>query len=100
MVALMLLSLFDYNFDIPCFFKKYLGIECPWCGTQRALHLLLQGNVVDSFLMFPALIPLIVLFIFLVAHLFFKFRNGSRILLSLFIICVVLIVVNYLLKMS
>lgn len=95
---MLLTRLVDYNFDIPCWFKKYLGIECPWCGSQRALRLLLQGDIWESIKMFPALIPLILLFAFLGAHLVFKFKNGTKILVSLFVFCVVLIVVNYLLK--
>ncbi len=93
-----MLRFLSYNFDIPCWFKKYLGIECPWCGSQRALRLLLQGEFWESIKMFPALIPLILLFTFLALHLIFKFKRGTKILVSLFILCVVLIVVNYLLK--
>lgn len=93
-----MLRFLSYNFDIPCWFKKYLGIECPWCGSQRALRLLLNGEFVESVRMFPALIPLILLFVYLALHLVFKFKNGAKILMSLFIFCVVLIVVNYLLK--
>lgn len=89
----------SYNFDIPCWFKQYLGIECPWCGSQRALRLLLNGEFVESVKMFPALIPLIILFTFLALHLIFRFRNGAKILVSLFVLCVVIIVVNYLLKL-
>ena len=87
-----------YNFDVHCFYKKYLGIECPWCGFQRALKLLLEGNLVESVAMFPALIPLILMFVYLAVHLFFKFRHGSRILLSLFILNTVIIIVNYIIK--
>jgi len=88
----------NYKFDIPCFYKKYLGFECPWCGSQRALKLLLEGKVMESISMFPALIPLILMFVFLGLHLIFKFRHGSRILLSLFILNIVIITVNYIIK--
>lgn len=98
-MKIWLVSVIGYNFDIPCWFKKHLGIECPWCGSQRALRLLLNGDIWESVKMFPALIPLIVLFTFLVLHLIFKFKNGAKILVSLFVLCVVIIVVNYLLKL-
>ena len=88
-----------YNFDIPCFYKKYLGFECPWCGSQRALKLLIEGKIVDSIVMFPALIPLILMFAFLALHLIFKFRHGNRILVSLFVLNVVIIAVNYIIKL-
>ena len=88
-----------YNFDIPCFYKKYLGFECPWCGFQRSLKLLIEVKIVDSIVMFPALIPLILMFAFLALHLIFKFRHGNRILVSLFVLNVVIIAVNYILKL-
>jgi len=94
-----MLFIIKYNFDIPCFYKKYLGIECPWCGCQRALKLLLDGKILDSFLMFPALIPLIIMFIVLAIHIFFKIKNGNKILVSLFVLNVVIIIVNYLVKL-
>jgi len=47
-----MLFIIKYNFDIPCFYKKYLGIECPWCGCQRALKLLLDGKILDSFFVY------------------------------------------------
>ena len=87
-----------YNFDIPCLYKKYLGVECPFCGSQRALKLLIDGKIDESIAMFPALIPLILMFVFLALHLFFKFRHGSRILVSLFVLNVVIIAVSYLIK--
>ena len=88
----------SYNFDIPCFYKKNFGFECPWCGSQRALKLLLEGNITESIVMFPALIPLILMFAFLGLHLIFKFRHGSRILVSLFVLNIVIIAVNYIIK--
>lgn len=43
---------------MPCGYKRYLGFDCPFCGSQRSVLLLLQGRFRESFLLFPALLPL------------------------------------------
>ncbi len=81
-----------------CFYKKYIGIECPGCGAQRAFIALLKGNFFESFQTFPALIPLILMFIFLIMHLIFRFKNGAKILLFAFIVNTFIILLNYIYK--
>lgn len=82
-----------------CFYKKYLGIECPGCGMQRSFIELLKGNFIESLILFPALIPTIVLILFLISHLIFKFKNGASILKILFIINTSIVVLNYIYKL-
>lgn len=36
-----------------CAFKQATGLDCPGCGTTRALHALLHGRVVEAFLFNP-----------------------------------------------
>ncbi|MBR2301396.1 MAG: DUF2752 domain-containing protein [Bacteroidaceae bacterium] len=31
-----------------CIFKQLTGFDCPACGTQRALHAFLNGNIADA----------------------------------------------------
>lgn len=47
---------------IPCLSKTLFGIECLGCGFQRAVVLLLQGELKASFLLYPALFPLLLFF--------------------------------------
>lgn len=82
-----------------CFYKKYFGIECPGCGMQRAFIELLKGNFVESFILFPALIPTIFLIFYLILHLIFKFKNGANILKILFIINTSIVVLSYIYKL-
>lgn len=82
-----------------CFYKKYFGVECPGCGMQRSFVELLKGNLYESFLMFPALIPTITLILFLILHLIFKFKNGANILKNLFIINTTIVVLSYIYKL-
>jgi hypothetical protein len=78
-----------------CFYQKFLGFPCPGCGMQRSLIELLKGNLWESLALYPALIPTIFLFVFLVLHLVFQFKNGANILRITFIGNIVIIVFHY-----
>ena len=86
------------NYMFPCLWKKYLHIECMGCGMQRSLILIFQGEFVTAFYMYPAVYTLLLLFIFMLLHLKFQFKQGSKILLALFILNIIIIVINYILK--
>ena len=47
---------------LPCMSKKLFGVECLGCGTQRALILLLKGEFVEAFKMYPPIYTLVILF--------------------------------------
>uniref|UniRef100_UPI004055EB1F DUF2752 domain-containing protein n=1 Tax=Alistipes sp. TaxID=1872444 RepID=UPI004055EB1F len=56
LAALLLLFFLYRSFDPSssrlapkCPFKFFTGLDCPGCGSQRALHALLQGNFVEAF---------------------------------------------------
>ena len=82
--------------QLPCYYKKFLGVECLGCGMQTAFILLLKGEFVESFLTFPALLPILFMVGFLVLHLLFKFRFGARILKISFIFTLAVMVIGYL----
>lgn len=81
-----------------CPFMEMTGASCPGCGVQRAFILLLKGELWDSIVMYPALIPMLTLFSFLIVHLIFKFKKGGIFLMYNFILAVGLIIFNYLFK--
>jgi Protein of unknown function (DUF2752). len=95
------LSLADWleKHSLPCFYKHYLGMECPGCGAQRAFIELLRGHVWQSVKMYPALIPILFMLFYLALHLKFKFRNGARNIKILFIVCSIIVVFNYIYKL-
>lgn len=39
-----------------CPFKTLSGYNCPGCGSQRAIHQLLHGNLVEAFYLNPLLV--------------------------------------------
>jgi hypothetical protein len=65
---------------LTCPSKKYLHLECPGCGLQRSAIALLNGHFTESLRLYPATIPLVLLFIFLAFHLRLKFPKGAIIL--------------------
>ena len=85
---------------IKCSWKKGFGIDCLTCGFQRSLELLFEGELLGSFVLFPALIPFVITVFTLVLHLTFKFKNGAKVIIFLFSLTVLLILVNYTIKLS
>lgn len=73
-------------------------MDCPGCGLQRSLIALLKGDLQASFQLYPATVPMILMFAYMAAHLLFKFRNGARNLTFLFLFCAGIILVNYIYK--
>lgn len=82
-----------------CFYKSHFGVECPGCGMQRSFIELLKGNLVESFLLYPALFPLIFTIIYLILHLIFKYKNGALILQISFIFTTTTMIVSYIIKL-
>ncbi|MBK6379936.1 MAG: DUF2752 domain-containing protein [Chitinophagaceae bacterium] len=85
--------------QIPCIFKSFTHMDCPGCGVQRSFVLLLQGDVPGSFIMYPALMPILLLFAFLILHVILKIRNGANILKYMYIFCTGIILVSYIYKL-
>jgi len=85
---------------LPCFTKKIIGMDCPGCGIQRSISLLFQGDIVNSFLMYPALIPIIFLLGFLIFDMFVTVRNGEQLKLWGTIIAIGTILTSYIIKLT
>lgn len=68
---------------MPCAYRDFFGIDCPFCGSQRSLLLLLQGRFRESFLLFPALLPLAV------TPLFIGRKRALRVMLWLDLVVVI-----------
>ena len=81
--------------QLPCLFKQLTHVDCPGCGMQRSFILLLSGDIAGSFIMYPALVPIILLFGFLLLHLIKRFKHGTAILKYSYIFCAGIIMVSY-----
>jgi hypothetical protein len=80
---------------IACPFKASFGIDCPGCGFQRSLESLLEGDFIQSFLFYPASIPILLFFGFALLHIVFKFKNGLKYVHLFFYGNLIIIGVNY-----
>lgn len=69
------------------------------CGMQRSFIALLKGNLSESFYLYPALIPLLLMLVFLPLHLVFKFKHGANLLKYFFILNIGIVVVSYFIKL-
>lgn len=79
----------------PCAYKSIFGIDCPMCGFQRSLILLLNGNLKISFETYPPLLPTLFLIIFFALHLFSKKFIKRDFLICYSAIVLIIITINY-----
>lgn len=86
------------DFMLPCPSKKFLGIECFGCGTQRAIVLVFEGKFTEAFHLFPAVYTLLLFFGFVVVNFIDKKRNYGQILIFLAIINSLIMVFSYFYK--
>lgn len=85
---------------LTCFFKATFGVECPGCGSQRALIALLKGDVIGSLKYHAALIPLALTIIALLVQLKIKHEKGGRWVMWLFIATSGITVVQFIIKQA
>ena len=88
------------EYMIPCMTKKYFGVDCLGCGTQRALALIFKGEFTDAFHMFPAIYTTILLFMVLGLNFIDRTPNYHKAIISLAIINAVIMVISYIYKIT
>ncbi|ANH60525.1 DUF2752 domain-containing protein [Dokdonia donghaensis] len=88
------------EYMLPCMNKKYLGFECMGCGIQRSIALILRGEFVEAFFMYPAIYPLVLLFSLLILNQFISFKYANKSIIILAILTVATIIVSYIIKMT
>jgi hypothetical protein len=89
-------SLNDYM--LPCLNKKLFGFECMGCGFQRSLSLIIHGDFVSAFYMYPAVYTLILLFGIIAMNTIKNFKYANRIILILAIVNGLIIITNFIIK--
>jgi hypothetical protein len=86
------------DYMLPCLNKKLFGFECMGCGLQRSAALLIKGEFVDAFFMYPAIYTIIVLFGFIIINSFKNFKLGNKIIIILAMLNVAVIIGSFLIK--
>lgn len=85
---------------LPCLNKKFFGFECMGCGLQRSVAMILHGDFVGAFHMYPAVYPLLFLFSFVGLTIFTKIKYASIITPVLAILTVLTIIISYIIKLT
>ncbi len=85
---------------LTCFSKQYFGVECPGCGIQRSAIKLLQGDVLDSLALYPALIPFALLLIISPLSLIKFFKIDVKWVVILAVANIVIMFGHYILKIA
>lgn len=83
-------------FLLPCPFKYITGYDCPGCGFQRAMLALFNGDLFNSFKLYPPAIPIILtIIISLIARRSMPPTKSERVVTSLYLITGSIIMLNY-----
>ncbi|HEX8268564.1 MAG TPA: DUF2752 domain-containing protein [Flavobacterium sp.] len=88
------------EYMIPCMSKKLFGMDCMGCGTQRAFALLLKGDPIAAFHMFPAIFTTVLLFGFIGMHFVDRSRSYHKFIVGLAITNAVIMIISYIYKIT
>lgn len=88
------------EYMLPCLNKKLFGMECMGCGMQRALSLLLHGEFIEAFKMYPAIYTIIPLMGIILLNFFFKIKYANRIITVLAVSSVIIIILSFIIKQT
>ena len=83
---------------LTCPSKYFFHVDCPGCGLQRSGVALFEGDLIKSFQLYPATIPILFCLIFTALHLIFKFKSGAAIIKGAYIFASLVIVISYFYK--
>ena len=75
-------------------------VDCPGCGFQRSGIALLKGDIGQSLAYYPALIPMLLFFAFLIADRKFQFRSSEIIRKTGIAAIFIIILVFYISKLT
>jgi len=80
---------------LTCEFKAHTGIDCLGCGVQRSFLALIRGDIYQSIVLYPALIPFFITILLLLYQLRFKKEKGGYVVMYSFIITSGIALVNW-----
>jgi hypothetical protein len=72
-----------------------LGIDCLACGAQRAFFLLMKGHFTEGFLVYPPLIPVLMLILLVVIQKIFPKAFDQKHVYRYSFFVLVIVAVNY-----
>ena len=87
------------NFFLTCPVKYLTGFDCPGCGFQRSFLSLMQGNMEESFRLYPPTIPLLITFIVGLGANYLRKGNSDKLIKVLYLITGSIITISYFFKL-
>lgn len=88
------------DYMLPCLSKTFFGLECLGCGFQRSFLLLIHGDFIAAFKMYPAIYTLLSLFIFVLINFKIKYKHSKKIISKLAYLNLTIMIVSYLIKIN
>jgi len=95
-MKLLYLQIDEYM--LPCLNKALFGFDCMGCGIQRSISLIIHGEFLAAFLMYPAIYPLILLFVTIGLNIFKKIKYYNKIITILAVLTLSTIIVSFIIK--
>ena len=87
------------EYMMPCMNKSIFGIDCMGCGMQRSILLLLNGDFIEAFKMFPAIYSTILFLVIVILHFVDKSRNYLKLIVASAIFNSLILLIAYAYKM-
>lgn len=87
------------DFMLPCLTKRYLGFDCPGCGTQRAFVSLLDGDLTAALRYYPPIFTLLLLAGTVGLFLFKRNPTTQKAAIAMGIIHAIVVLVSYIFKL-
>ncbi len=84
---------------LPCAFKFIFGVDCPGCGFQRSFIALVKGDLVTSFTLYPATIPILIAAVVSLLDVKYQFDKRYRIKNKLYVFMLSVVFISYVNKM-
>lgn len=92
--------LLDFQFKmLPCASKSLFNLDCPLCGFQRSLIFLINGDFKKSFMQYPPLIPVCLLIVLFMIHLFSRQMVTKKLMDYSSVIVLLIVSVSYITKL-
>lgn len=86
------------KYMIPCLSKLLFGVECLGCGFQRAFLLLLKGDFIAAFKMYPAIYSTLLFLTIVGIQLLNKNKNYKKLIILLAVINGIFMIAGYFYK--
>ncbi|MEJ7692905.1 DUF2752 domain-containing protein [Daejeonella sp.] len=83
-----------------CLFKTLTGWDCPGCGFQRSILSLIKGDIQNSFFLYPATTPILLLIVWSIIRTRYTVKNSEMVTRAMVLVSASTIVLSYAVKLA